>query len=78
MTSSWVEELRKRYKESSRQQPFIDRCLLLANCCLNLEAVVSAGKHYSYLTESDYIKPDSDYNFLSELKPTFIFREAGS
>jgi len=69
------EELRKRYKESSRQQPFIDRCLLLANCCLNLEASSSGRKHYSYITESEFTNPESDYNFLSELKPHLCFEK---
>ena len=69
------EELRKRYKEATRQQPFIDRCLLLANCCLNLEANSKGNKHYSYMTESDYVNPESDYNFLSELKPHLCFEK---
>jgi hypothetical protein len=69
------EELRKRYKEATRQQPFIDRCLLLANCCLNLEANSKGNKHYSYMTESDYVNPESDYNFISELKPHLCFEK---
>ena len=69
------EELRKRYKEPTRQQPFIDRCLLLADCCLNLEANSKGNKHYSYMTESDYVNPESDYNFLSELKPHLCFEK---
>jgi hypothetical protein len=67
------EELRKRYTEGSRQRAFIDRCLLLADCCINLEAKSVKGKEYSYELRSDYIDPDSDYHFLEELKPHACF-----
>lgn len=32
-----LEELRKRYKEPTRSQTFIDHCLLIADCCIALE-----------------------------------------
>lgn len=32
-----VDELRKRYKEPTRSQTFIDHCLLIADCCIALE-----------------------------------------
>ena len=62
------EELRKRYKESTRQQDFISRCLLLAECCLQLEGrnKDDDGVTYSYALEADYTDPANDYNFLSE------------
>jgi hypothetical protein len=62
------EELRKRYTESSRKRPFIDRCLLLADCCLNMEArsADGSGATYTYATEADYADPDNDYYFLNE------------
>ncbi len=57
------EELRKRYRDSSRQPDFIARCLLIADCVINLEAK-SAGKvQYSFVTAADYINPASDYYF---------------
>ena len=67
------EELRKRYKESLRKQPFITRCLLLTGCCVNLEARSVGGLEYSYVTEADYIDPENDYYFLTELQPQLCF-----
>jgi len=63
-----LEELRKRYREDSKSQTFIDRCLLLADCCINLEQQnkASKAKSYSYVTQADYVGPNSEYNFLSE------------
>lgn len=67
------EELRKRYKESSRKQDFITRCLLIAGCCLNLETKTAKKTHYSFVNASDYTTPDSNYIFLSELQPHLCF-----
>jgi hypothetical protein len=63
-----VEALRKRYTESSRKQDFIARRLLLADCCINMEARTADGSNvvYSYVTEADYADPASDYYFLAE------------
>lgn len=66
-------ELRKRYKESAREQSFIDRCLLLADCCVTLEAKSMDNMQYSYVLEADYINPDSEHRFLNELKPQLCF-----
>jgi hypothetical protein len=66
------EELRKRYKESTRQQSFIDRCLLIADCCITLRVKGVGGVKYEYRTESDYADPDDKYNFLIELKPHLL------
>jgi len=63
------EELRKRYRESSRQQDFINRCLLLADCCVEFESQKREGAKYFFATQADYIHPESDYNFLTELTP---------
>lgn len=63
------EELRKRYAESSRKQTFIDRCLLLADCCITMDAITTSNDNrtYSYITtEADYADPDSAWNFLVE------------
>lgn len=66
-------ELRKRYKESSRQQSFIDRCLILADCCVTLEAKSIDGVQYSYVLQADYVDRDSDRHFLNELQPHLCF-----
>lgn len=63
------DELRKRYREATRRSDFISRCLLLADCCINMDAVTAdAGDNrtYTYTTESDYLDPDSEWNFLIE------------
>jgi len=56
-----IEELRKRYKDSSRSRTFIDRSLAIGNCCLALDS-----DQFSVLTEAEYIDPDHDYHFLAE------------
>lgn len=67
-------ELRKRYKESSRQQTFIDRCLILADCCVTLEAKSIGDVRYSYVIEADYVDADNERYFLGdELKPHLCF-----
>ena len=64
-----LEELRKRYRESSRSQTYIDRCLLLADCCITLEQARVKGKTteswYFYETEADYME-ESYYHFLTD------------
>jgi hypothetical protein len=67
------EELRKRYKESSRKQSFINNYLLLADCCLNLEAKNSDDLCYTCILQPDYLSEDSEHNFLDELKPDACF-----
>jgi hypothetical protein len=64
-----LEELRKRYRESTRSQTFIDRCLLLADCCISLEQARDEGSKvetwFFYETEADYLQ-DSFYHFLAD------------
>lgn len=67
------EELRKRYTESSRKRAFIDRCLLLAGCCLNVESRSIGNVRFSSVLHADYVNPDNDYNFLHELSPHACF-----
>ena len=76
------EELRKRYKEPTRSQTFIDRCILIANCALALEqdndTNRTGGKNlrYYYETEADYLLDYSYYHFVAEsetISPHFIF-----
>jgi len=70
-----IEEFRKRYRESSRSQGFIDQCMLVADCCIAMDKksansnANNIGKNkinYLYVTQADYADPDSDYHFLSE------------
>lgn len=78
-----VDELRKRYREDTRSQTYIDRCVLLAGCCITLGKTSGEETNdidhwceywYSYETEADYLG-DSYYNFLTEsdLRPNLCF-----
>lgn len=62
-----AEELRKRYTEASRKQDFVSRHLLLAECCINMEARAADGSvTYNYSLEADYLDPKDEYHFLCE------------
>jgi hypothetical protein len=67
------EELRKRYKEPTRKQVFIDRCLLIADCCITLQTKSNAKLKYSFVLPADYADPENAYHFLDELKPHLFF-----
>lgn len=78
------EELRKRYKEPTRSQTYIDRCILVADCVLALEREDDANKakgkklHYYYQTEADYLLERSYYHFVLDfddepIHPHLIF-----
>jgi hypothetical protein len=74
-----IAELRKRYKEPSRTQAFIDKCILLANCCINLEYSSVGDIHYVYQLEADYLNPssnDSRYDDLHKLKPNIYYEKS--
>ena len=60
-----TDELRKRYREPSRSQTYIDRCLLLVDCCLTLSTTRDDYNWYFFETEADYQK-DSYYHFLMD------------
>lgn len=66
------EELRKRYKEPARSQTYIDRCVLIANCCITLERAdtenEAEGKklRFYYQTEADYLLERSYYQLDEE------------
>ena len=76
------EELRKRYKEPTRSQTYIDRCVLIADCCLELEREDAKNKaagedsasntksrttRYNYQTEAAYLLERSYYHFVTDL-----------
>jgi Fe-S oxidoreductase len=64
------EELRKRYKEPTRSQAYVDRCTQVADCALALEREddvnEAKGKklRYYYQTEADYLLERSYYHFV--------------
>lgn len=78
------EELRKRYKEPTRSQTYIDRCVLIAECCLALECEDDADEvkgeklRYYYQTEADYLLERSYYHFVLDfddapIRPHLMF-----
>jgi hypothetical protein len=73
------ESLRKRYKESTRSESYKNRCMLLAECCIDLESKTKGSTSYEYCLEADYTNPGSDYIFLAGkedgLKPSLYFHK---
>jgi hypothetical protein len=76
------EELRKRYKEPTRSQAFIDRCILVAECCIALEQANTKNEagskklRFYYQTEADYLLDRSYYHFILEselIQPSLVF-----
>lgn len=72
------EELRKRYKEPTRSQVFIDRCVLIADCTLALKRsdITNEAKgkklRYYYQTEADYFLEHSYYHFVLDIDDELI------
>jgi hypothetical protein len=87
-----LEELHKRYKEHQRTQAFIDRSLLVADCCIALKAInqedmptetnTKSNLHYTCITEADYLDKYNDFHFLAEhetLRPNLcIVKQKGT
>jgi len=72
------EELRKRYKEPTRSQTYIDRCILIADCNITLEwdnvANEAKGKKLRYYcqTEAAYLLERSYYHFVLDIDDELI------
>jgi hypothetical protein len=62
-----IDEIRKRYRDSSRSQSYIDRNLLIGDCAITLEKSETKSKHimtnYFFETEADYMR-DYCFGFL--------------
>lgn len=67
------QELKKRYKEPERKRAFIDRCLLIADCCITLLNGSKGNIKYSYVLPASYVGLDNEYSFLDELQPQLYF-----
>jgi len=67
------QELKKRYKEPERKQTFIERCLLIAACCITLLNGSKGDIKYSYVLPAGYVGLDNEYSFLGELQPQLYF-----
>lgn len=64
-----LEELRKRYKDNDRSRTFIDRSMLVVNCCLAVRESNKAtiGKtSLTVIVETQYLYTNHDYHFLAE------------
>lgn len=55
-----ADALRKRYKDNTRSQSYIGRCLLIAECC----AMLNGHDEYTYLTEAEYSEQANAPNWL--------------
>lgn len=66
-------ELRKRYKESTRTQIFIDQCLFIADSCLTLQSKSNDTQQYACVLPVEYADPANEYHYLNELKPHLLF-----
>ena len=66
-------ELKKRYKEPERTQVFIDRCLLVADCCITLRDKSDNAVLYRFILPTDYIGMTNQYHFLADLQPHLYF-----
>ncbi len=66
--SAWypLDHVRKRYREVTRSKTFVDHCMLVADCCINLKANTKGTKQYTFVTLADYSHPYSEYHFLSD------------
>lgn len=64
-----ADELRKRYKDSTRTQVFIDRSMLVADCCIALAAKSDDNVRYTFSLPADYIDPNDLHHNLIELNP---------
>jgi hypothetical protein len=76
------EEIRKRYKKPTRSQTYIDRCILIAECCIALERANTKNEpgskklHFYHQTEADYLLDRSYYHFILEselIQPSLVF-----
>lgn len=67
-----IDELRKRYRESTRSQTYIDRCLLLADCRISLKKANQANAaqpkyiNIRYFCELEAEYQDGYYKFITE------------
>ena len=66
-----IEELRKRYRESSRSSGFIARCSILADAVLDLTAKSGENVRYACVTQTEFADPGNEFHFLAEFGPHF-------
>lgn len=72
-----IQEVRKRYRDYTRQKDFIARSLLIVDCVINLEerSRNTNGLEYSFAVSSDYLDRKGDYYFLYELASDLYYEK---
>ncbi|MDN5274699.1 MAG: hypothetical protein JWP06_600 [Candidatus Saccharibacteria bacterium] len=67
-------EIRKRYRESSRRDSFIAICLLIVECAVHFEMrnASSDSLKYTFMTRADYLKSIGGSSTLLHLNPDIV------
>lgn len=69
--------IQKLYRDGKREEPFIQRCILIADACLNLikKSTSTTDVTFSFETASDYTNENSRFHFLieTEIEPSLCF-----
>lgn len=68
-----AKQLKKLHREKERSGNFINKYLLLADICLDLQSKCNNKIKFAAATSSDLADPDYKYNFLSELRPDLVY-----
>lgn len=69
--------IQKLYRDGERKEPFIQRCILIADAGLNLirKSTNTSGAAFSFETASDYTKENSRFHIFTEteVEPSLCF-----
>ena len=72
-----MEVIKKLYRDGKREEPFIQKCTLIADACLNLiqKSTNTSDTTFSFETQSDYTSENSQFHFLTEteIEPSLCF-----
>lgn len=72
-----ISAIRKLYRDGKREEPFIQKCILLADACLHFmkKSTDTLKVTFSFETTSDYEKENSPFHFLTktQIEPSLCF-----
>jgi len=68
-----TDQLQKLYREDERSQDCIDKYILLAEICLDMQNKTDDKTKYSAATKSDFADKYSKFNFLAIIAPDLVF-----
>lgn len=71
-SSCKTQYITKLYKEKTRSEQFINRCLFIADIYLYLTNKYGNSSHFVFYTQSDY----TPYSLIKEIFPHFVFHKA--